>query len=275
MSDEIPQGTVADVPAPQVDATAAPTTDPVPQGSEVAEPVTKTFTQDELDAIVEKRLAKERRKLEQRHVRTLEGLVAKATPDAPQAQTDEAPKREAYKTEEDYALALVDYRAAAKAQQIIQDERRKEAEAKKRAEQQKVIESYQERVAKTAEKYEDYEDVAFNPELTITDAMAQVIQLSDDGPEIAYFLGKNPDEAKRIAALPAYLAAKELGKLEAKLSAAPAPTKQASKAPEPIKPVGGRDTSASSKPLDSDPIDVWVKKREAEIAKRNAARSRT
>jgi hypothetical protein len=275
MSDEIPQGTVADVSAPQVDATAAPTTDPVPQGSEVAEPVTKTFTQDELDAIVEKRLAKERRKLEQRHVRTLEGLVAKATPDAPQAQTDEAPKREAYKTEEDYALALVDYRAAAKAQQIIQDERRKEAEAKKRAEQQKVIESYQERVAKTAEKYEDYEDVAFNPELTITDAMAQVIQLSDDGPEIAYFLGKNPDEAKRIAALPAYLAAKELGKLEAKLSAAPAPTKQASKAPEPIKPVGGRDTSASSKPLDSDPIDVWVKKREAEIAKRNAARSRT
>jgi hypothetical protein len=275
MSDEIPQGTVADVSAPQVDATAAPTTDPVPQGSEVAEPVTKTFTQDDVDAIVEKRLAKERRKLEQRHVRTLEGLVAKATPDAPQAQTDEAPKREAYKTEEDYALALVDYRAAAKAQQIIQDERRKEAEAKKRAEQQKVIESYQERVAKTAEKYEDYEDVAFNPELTITDAMAQVIQLSDDGPEIAYFLGKNPDEAKRIAALPAYLAAKELGKLEAKLSAAPAPTKQASKAPEPIKPVGGRDTSASSKPLDSDPIDVWVKKREAEIAKRNAARSRT
>jgi hypothetical protein len=60
---------------------------------------------------------------------------------------------------------------------------------------------------------------------------------SDQSADIVYHLAKNPEEAKRIAALPAYAQAKEIGKLEDRLSAKK-PIK-VSNAPEPIKPVDG------------------------------------
>ena len=41
--------------------------------------------------------------------------------------------------------------------------------------------------------------------------MAQTIQASDVGPDVAYYLGSNPREAERISRLSPYLQAKEIG----------------------------------------------------------------
>jgi hypothetical protein len=105
------------------------------------------------------------------------------------------------------------------------------------------LDEYREREDGIRDKYEDFDQVAYNPRLPITDAMAQTIQTSEIGPEIAYFLGSNPKEADRISRLTPFVQAKEIGKIEAKLAANP-PIKTTTKAPEPIAPVGARSSSA-------------------------------
>jgi hypothetical protein len=95
------------------------------------------------------------------------------------------------------------------------------------------------------EQYPDYDAIARNPNVQITNAMAEVIYDSERGPEIAYHLGKNPAEAARIAGLPTIRQAAELGKLEAKLSA-PKPTPKL--APDPVKPVTGINAGGSKDP---------------------------
>jgi hypothetical protein len=111
-----------------------------------------------------------------------------------------------------------------------------------RREQSQVLESYYEREEDARAKYDDFEQVAYNPKLAVTEVMAQTIQLSDIGPDLIYHLGSNPKEAERIARMPPVLQAKEIGKLEAKLASNP-PAKRTSTAPAPIAPVTARSSS--------------------------------
>lgn len=73
--------------------------------------------------------------------------------------------------------------------------------------------------------------------------MAEAIRTSEAGPEVAYHLAKNPDEAARIAALSQVAQIREIGKLEAKLAIpapAPAPAaKTITSAPEPAPALRG------------------------------------
>jgi len=69
--------------------------------------------------------------------------------------------------------------------------------------------------------------------------MAQAVQASDAGPDIAYYLGSNPKEADRISRLSPILQAKEIGRIEAKI-ANDVPVKRTTSAPAPISPVTAR-----------------------------------
>lgn len=83
-----------------------------------------------------------------------------------------------------------------------------------------------------------------------------------NGHEVYYHLGKNLDDADRVLSLPPVKMALELAKIAAKLGA---PSKQ-SKAPPPIKPIGGK--AAPSGDLSDDlPMDEWLKRR-SETARR-------
>lgn len=91
----------------------------------------------------------------------------------------------------------------------------------------------------------------------------QIITDSDvlpEGHKVLAQLRDNPDEAQRIINLPPIKMAAAL----AAFSARAKPEQAVSKAPAPIKPIGG--TAKSSTPDDNDPIDVWVSKRRAELA---------
>jgi hypothetical protein len=201
MEDEI----LADaIPAPEPEATVAPEPEVAP------EPV-KTFSQEEVDALIGKRLARERSKWERQQ--------------APQPAAS-LPPADNFSTTEEYAQAL--------AEEMV---RRQQDAAR--------LDEYREREDGIRDKYEDFDQVAYNPRLPITDAMAQTIQTSEIGPEIAYFLGSNPKEADRISRLTPFVQAKEIGKIEAKLAANP-PIKTTTKAPEPIAPVGARSSNASA-----------------------------
>jgi hypothetical protein len=62
--------------------------------------------------------------------------------------------------------------------------------------------------------------------------MGEALRVSDKGPELAYHLASNPAEAARISRLSPALQLMELGKLEAKLTAAKAEDRN--QAPTPI-----------------------------------------
>lgn len=194
-------------------ATAAPDT----PAEQPADQTPRTFSQEEVDALITKRLAKEQRKWERKL----------AQPQQPQAPK-ELPPADQFASVEDYAQAL----AERKAQELLQ-------QRDAHRQQEELLEIYREREEQAREKYDDFESVALNPKLPITTVMAQTIQASELGPDVAYYLGTNPKEAERISRLPAFLQAKEIGKLEAKVSAAP-PAKRSTTAPAPITPVSAR-----------------------------------
>jgi len=215
--------TLAASAAPEPDATAAPvpeTTTPEGQTTD------KTFSQEELDAIVGKRLAREQRKWEREQAQRLAETQARA-PVAPPAADD-------FESASAYADALADQRA----QELLN----KREAAKAQAE---LLDAYHDREEEARSKYDDFEQVAYNPKLPVTDAMAQTIQASEIGPDVIYWLGSNPKEAARISALPGLLQAREIGKIEAKLATNP-PVKRTSTAPAPIAPVAARASGSSA-----------------------------
>jgi hypothetical protein len=184
----------------------------------------KTFTQEELDAAIGKRLAREQRKWEREQAqRSAETQIVKA---APTASVDQ------FESPDAYAEAL----AYQKAEELI-------AKREAAKQQSAVLESYQEREESAREKYDDFEQVAYNPKLPITNVMAEAIQSSDIGPDLAYYLGSNPKDAERISRMSPLSQAKEIGKIEAKLSSNP-PVKKTTSAPAPISPVTARSSGA-------------------------------
>ena len=257
MSEEV----IAEQPAPEQDATAAPAPEvaapeAAPEG-EVKE--SKLFSQEDLDAAIGKRLAREQRKWE-REARQAE---------APKPVPVEHVKPEQFTTTEEYVEALT----TSKAQQIVQQQQFAK-------QQQEFLGNYHDKEEDARSKYEDFEQVAYNPKLPITQVMAQTIQASDNGPDIAYYLGTNPKEADRIARLAdPFLQAKEIGKLEAKIASEPI-TKRTSSAPAPISPVtargghsGGYDTT-DPRSIKTMTTSQWIEAERARQVKKQEARNR-
>ena len=253
MSDEV----LAEAPAPEQVATAAPE-------PEIAAPVEaqpespKSFSQEELDAAIGKRLAREQRKW----------LREARQAEAPKPVPVEHVTPEQYTTTEEYVEALT----TSKAQQIVQQQQYAK-------QQQELLGSYHEKEEDARGRYEDFEQVAYNPKLPITDVMAQTIQAADNGPDIAYYLGTNPKEADRIARLTPILQANEIGRLEAKVASEPA-TKRTSSAPAPISPVTARGGHSSGFDT-TDPRSVktmttsqWIEAERARQVKKQEARNR-
>jgi hypothetical protein len=259
MSDEVSQ---AEVPAPELEATVAPVSEvQTPEGTEqqTDQQEEKKYSQAEIDAMIGKRLAREQRKWEREQAQRAQPQMPPSTPVAP----------EQFESTDAYVDALATQRAEQLLAQREQNKQRTE-----------LLESYHDREEKAREKYDDFEQVAYNPNLPITDVMAQSIQASDIGPEVAYHLGANPKEAERIARLSPILQAKEIGKLEAKLASDP-PVKKTSNAPTPISPLTAR--SSGSPAYDTtDPRSIktmstsdWIEaERMRQIKKQEALRNR-
>jgi hypothetical protein len=244
--------------APTKDVTATP--EVAVSSPEVAEnQPAKTFSQEELDAAIGKRLAREQRKWER------EQAARQTVPVAPK----EMPSIDNFESTDAYAEAL----ALRKAEELL-------AQRDRQKEQAEIVEAYSEREEKARDRYDDFEDVVYNPKLRITDVMAETIQHSDLGPDLAYWLGSNPKEAERIARLSPILQAREIGKIEVRLSDNP-PVKKTTSAPTPISPVTARSSGSPSHDT-TDPRSIktmstsdWIEaERNRQIRKYEAQRNR-
>lgn len=165
---------------------------------------------------------------------------------SPQAQSV-PPREEDFRTYEEFEEARINYAVEMRL-----------ATARQIEEQGRVAKSFEDRVAKVRDKLPDYDLYVGDPNLTITPLMAAVIRESEVGPEVAYHLGKNRSEAQRIADLPPHRQAAELGRLEAKLSAAPPPSTKPIP-PAPPQTVSGLAAGLSKAPeeMSMDEYKAW------------------
>lgn len=168
-----------------------------------------------------------------------------------QIQAKPAPKLEDFDYDDDKFLEAkiahtVDQRTAA-LQETYAERQAKEEKARVEAE-------FAARVAESG--IEDYSEVVGELANTVPLPLdvLDVIQTDQQGPELAYYLGKNLDEAAEIAQMPPVLAARELGRISAKLSSTA--SRKVSKTPEPVAPVtsSGPSTSNDYEKLDMNSI---------------------
>lgn len=188
--------------------------------------------------------------------------AARAKPETPQAD-EPAPKRDQFDDYEAYLEAHTRWVARSEAQSIKQaadaEYQRRIADRERDAREG----DWQAKVETFREDHPDWDAVALNPALPITAEMAETLRELDNGPEVAYHLGKNPELVDRLAGMSDRKAALELARLSERLVTQ---VKRTSAAPKPIEPV--RSTGrANVDPLSEKlSIDEWVKNRRKQVA---------
>ena len=86
-----------------------------------------------------------------------------------------------------------------------------------------------------------------------------VFQQAEHSADIAYFLGKNNDVREKIIRMNPAQAAFEIAKLDMKLAEKPKP--KTTKAPDPVKPVGGNESATTKiEDMSADEYIAWKNK---------------
>jgi hypothetical protein len=211
-----------------------------------------------------------------------EALYWKTRAEAAAAPPKEAPKKPTPADFDDYGAyveALTDFKADEKVNTAL-DAREKAAAEKQQA--QTRVTTWNERVTEARKTLPDYDAVMAASDVPVADHVLDELRDSELGPQLAYHLDKNPDVAEKLNAMTQRQAAREIGRLEAKLlstvSASPdpaadapqkdpeptAPKVKTTNAPPPVKPVGqGRSTAVD---LSKASMDDYVKTRAAQGA---------
>ena len=194
-------------------------------------------------------------------------------------QNDPRPDREKFDAPEAYETALIDWAgrraalvATAEAQKAIEADSKKaaDAETQKRVKEQndKVLSEFADRKAEFIKANPDYVDVVENDDVQISIPMANTILTDEDGPAIAYYLGKNRDEAERISKLPAVQAVAALGRIAARIAAKPAPATK----PAPLAPLKTGSETATRKTAAEESMEEYGARRQREIANEKRTR---
>lgn len=146
---------------------------------------------------------------------------------------------------------------AAEYEQRAQIERQAQAQAKLEASE-----------AATRAKFADYdaviEGITSDPRLAQNPTIRQALLGLDNGPEIAYMLGKNPDVAYEIANMNPIQAGMRLAEL---INRAP---RRTSNAPAPIKPLGTTGANPAKTLYEMSPHEFIAARNAEERAKREA-----
>lgn len=114
--------------------------------------------------------------------------------------------------------------------------------------QSKRAEAWSEIVAEARQAMPDF-DAVFDANVPVSEAMAELIMESDDSAQVAYWLGKNRAEARRIAEMSPVEAARAIGRIEARLT--PPKPKTVSSAPKPVSTVTGKASAPQPKDLNT------------------------
>lgn len=167
------------------------------------------------------------------------------------------PKQSDFTNNDEYIEALVDWTA----EQKIAKAKHDDARAAEAAQQKETFDAYNRGVAAAKSVHEDFAEVV-GQDLTIPiGVQLAIIEMKEQGPEVAYFLGSNPELCDELMKMSPMKAIAEAWKISEKLNESEAEEeeeteekpaakakveeKPARKAPEPIKPVGNGKTRSA------------------------------
>jgi hypothetical protein len=215
----------------------------------------KFVPQERVNEITRARREAERERDALRH----ELEQARANQPAPQAQSADVPKLEDFQFDlGKWGRAVADHARNAARQEFQSREVQHT--------QQQVFRAYAERAqeySKTAPTFND-DVAALDRVVNYHPAVVDAIASSEYGPQVTHYLSQHLDEADRLARLPPHLAAVQIGRLEAQVSA-PKP-KPVTNAPNPVPTVGGGSHSSKDPDRMSDAeFSAW---RRRQIAQR-------
>lgn len=241
-----PAVTPEQVTAP-TDVTAAPADEPT-------QAETKTFTQEQLNEIIQKEKAKAEAKAERRALKAYRETLERFAPQAPiQQQSDGKPQRAAFNGDDEaYIEAVADWKI---------DQRDQQTRQQREAERHQSTAAKTEKLYTEASKLPGFDRDTFE-ELPLTPSIAQALIDSDAAPQLMAYMASNPDDIERISKLSPARQAAELGKLEARLST----VKQHKEPPPPIRTVNGGGTVNHSDPSKM-PMDQYIEWRKKNGAK--------
>jgi hypothetical protein len=166
--------------------------------------------------------------------------------------SDAKPKPDQFTDAFEYAESLAEWSA----ENALKARDRQESEKQQKAEREKVVESWQSKLASTKAELPDYDAMIASSDVSVSDQVREAILESDIGPALLYHLAENPDVAAALASKSTASALRELGKIEARLSTDKPAAKavesapKLSSAPAPISPIRGASASVDT-PLDS------------------------
>ena len=273
-----------EVPAqPAPGAAPVPAAQPDPNVTATPEPEAKperTFTQAELDAAIEKRLAKERRKRYEVETRAkvFQELASKGKPEEPkpdQPQATGEPKREQFESYEAFLEAKAEWKADQAVEKRLAEREKASKEKETKAEQDKRAETFRTRMKEASKGLDDFDEVmaeaTAEADMPVARLYAPPFEECDNPAAVLYHLAKNPEEAERIASLPDARQAREIWALDTKLAAEaktadPKQEKKPSKAPEPIKPITGKSAADNTPSVAGNDVSAWAQHRNKQLA---------
>lgn len=163
-------------------------------------------------------------------------------------KADGKPKAEDYDSHAEYVEALTDWKYD---QRKAADEI-KQREASAKTEFQKSVETFQTKVKEFEKSHKDFQDVIADVDhIQMSSGVQECLLTSENGPELMYELAKDEELYERVNKLTPLAAARELGRIEARLAKEPSKqeTKKQTSAPQPLKPVGGHASGGSKKSI--------------------------
>jgi len=270
----------------------APTGKPQLENEELPEKVEVEPEKHEEETVpkgVQKRIDKFRAQLTaaQKEIESLKASQPAKAEEKPVVPTEVAAKFDTFDTWSEKQLAagksanIDDFLEARDAWKDARRAQQEEQEAIQE-QQKEVANAYNERVEAFKAEHDDWDEVV-GQSIDLPPGVGPAILELENGPEVAYFLGKNPKAVKELNELSPYAAVAYIGRLSAKLekpAAEETPTNNTtirnpdrspvvSKAPTPISPLKGgsiRPTKDLSDP--NIPYDEYRKMRDEQTKAR-------
>lgn len=188
----------------------------------------------------------------------LQQQVQTAKPEAPRPVVEGRPKIEQFEDVNDFVEAMSEWKLS-QADKARTEASRQEAEQRQQQELQARVSTM---VDSARQKYADFDEVVLsNAAIPISQFAAEALVNMEKGADVAYHLGKHPQEAARIASLPEKIQLVELGRIEAALTLS---VKKVPQAPAPV----GSQLGGSAGGGEPEDIKAWMAWRNAQVSNR-------
>jgi len=197
---------------------AAPDAKAQPGTAPETNPDEKLLKQAEVDDIVRRVKAREYRKREKlsRELAAIRSVHAAQPADAKSGAAKVAPQRNEFDDFEDYIAARAAYAAEEAVAKRMESSDAAMAEEAARESFDSLSREWDKRKEEGRKKYADFDDLDYD-DIPMTPAMQRSVMESPIGHEVAYFLGKHPEEAERISELGLAAQIRAIGRLEERL----------------------------------------------------------